>query len=241
MSTAAKTPAQGAKKKKVTSFNTIHRSPSTTSLSRSSSTPEVFCMTPDSERGGGAGGDSEGKIQTSSAPLTEKEEQALDELARLFTIQEERCRSEMEQRREGSKLSKASLTSSQLAEASFIYQHVNFQILSKCVPSFVKTNINKNGRYLPETFILRVNYWRRRRALGEDSGAKRAAKETAARTCGTDQQATSTPRAASSKTARQQTGSGGTAGGAATNVSRQASTMSSHVVPGESRITMISG
>ena len=158
-----------------------------------SPTPDIFRLTPDSERGG-----SPGKVHTSSSPLSAKEQQALDELAMIFTIQEERCLTE----RESSKLSKATFTSSQLADASFIYQHINFQVLSKCVPGFVKTHLNKNGRYLPETFILRVNYWRRRRALGEDSTAKRAAKESKGRNC--TEQGNTSKRAASSRSPRTQ-------------------------------------
>jgi hypothetical protein len=49
------------------------------------------------------------------------------------------------------------------------------------VPGFVKTHLNKNCRYLPETFILRVNYWRRRRAVGDDSKSK--SKEVVVRAC----------------------------------------------------------
>lgn len=174
----------------------------------SSPTPDSLRQTPDSERSG----------SPSKVALSAKEQQALDELAMLFTIQEERCLAQ----REASKLSKDSLTSSQLADASFIYQHVNFKVLSKCVPGFVKTHLNKNGRYLPETFILRVNYWRRRRALGEDSTAKRAAKESVGRKCSSEQ-GNPSPRAISSRSPRAQT-----------VASKQASSS-------EARVTMISG
>nr|KAG5705120.1 hypothetical protein BaRGS_030837 [Batillaria attramentaria] len=84
-----------------------------------------------------------------------------------------------------------------MADASFIYQRIDFDLLAKCVPSFVRTHLNKNGRYLPETFILRVNYLRRRRALGGDGSTdKRAAKESMSRSCS---DVSPSPRAASSR------------------------------------------
>ena len=66
--------------------------------------------------------------------LSAKQRAALDELARLFTVQEERCRSGLDVHgartldREPSRISRASLSPSQIADASFIYQHVNFQV-----------------------------------------------------------------------------------------------------------------
>lgn len=133
-----------------------------------------------------------------SPAVTAREQEALDQLAMLFTIQEERCVPDFGSRDGGSsELSRASLTHSQMSDASFIYQHIDFDLLAKCVPGFVRNHLNKNGRYLPETFILRVNYLRRRRALGVDGGGdKRAAKESISRSCS---DVTSSPRAASSR------------------------------------------
>ncbi|KAL8617721.1 hypothetical protein ACOMHN_053554 [Nucella lapillus] len=142
--------------------------------------PEIFRLTPLEDR-------EEGRVEvhTSKAPLSAKEQRMLDELAMLFTIQEEQGLSEAGREKESSRMSKASLSPSSRmsADASFIYQHVNFQVLSKCMPGFVKTHLNRNGRYLPETFILRVNYWRRRRMIGDDSSLKRSKKEPVVRAC----------------------------------------------------------
>lgn len=49
----------------------------------------------------------------------------------------------------------------------FLYQVVNFDDLSKDTPPFVKSYTQKYGKMLTESFILRLNYLRRRRQLGE--------------------------------------------------------------------------
>ncbi|XP_076461055.1 uncharacterized protein LOC143293735 [Babylonia areolata] len=151
----------------------------------STTQPEIFRLTPLSDREEGG---SQVEVHTSTAPLSARERKALDELAKLFTVQEERSLSEAARKRESSQLSKTSLSSSSTsqiaaADAAFIYQHIDYGVLSRCVPGFVKSNVNRNCRYLPETFILRVNYWRRRRMIGDDSSVKRAKRETVVRAC----------------------------------------------------------
>ncbi|XP_005094859.2 uncharacterized protein LOC101846637 [Aplysia californica] len=53
----------------------------------------------------------------------------------------------------------------------FLYQQLGFRELSESVPSFVRQHTDKTGRLMTESFILKVNYLRRRRQLGEMSGA----------------------------------------------------------------------
>jgi hypothetical protein len=51
--------------------------------------------------------------------------------------------------------------------------YFSFQILWKCLPEFVKSHLNRSGgRYVTETFILKMNHLRRRR-LNDDSLLKR--------------------------------------------------------------------
>ncbi|KAK3784903.1 hypothetical protein RRG08_056857 [Elysia crispata] len=54
--------------------------------------------------------------------------------------------------------------------SGFLYQMVAFDNLADNVPMFVRQNVKKTGRMQTESFILRLNYLRRRRALGETSG-----------------------------------------------------------------------
>ncbi|KAL8605822.1 hypothetical protein ACOMHN_051431 [Nucella lapillus] len=138
---------------------------------RNSSHPDIILVTAEDE-----GGAPQGKTVSLSA---RDHTDLVDDLALLFTTQEERCFSRASRDNPGQ--SRVSLTSSQLAEATFIYQHVDFQVLSRCVPGFVKSHLNKNGRYQPETFILRVNYLRRRRALGERAAKDNTVKDNAAK------------------------------------------------------------
>ncbi|GFS20039.1 LOW QUALITY PROTEIN: hypothetical protein ElyMa_005047000 [Elysia marginata] len=53
--------------------------------------------------------------------------------------------------------------------SGFLYQMVGFDNLADNVPTFVRQNVKKTGRMQTESFILRLNYLRRRRALGETS------------------------------------------------------------------------
>ncbi|PVD29841.1 hypothetical protein C0Q70_09098 [Pomacea canaliculata] len=118
------------------------------------------------------------------SPTSDKEVQgSLDQLSMLFGIEEEKCPPGIVPGRRHSRLSKGGVPRSDLAKASFIYQRIDFGVLGKCVPPFVRAHLNRNGRYLPETFILRVNYLRRRKQLGDDSTVKRPTKEPTSRTC----------------------------------------------------------
>ncbi|GFO07777.1 hypothetical protein PoB_003428200 [Plakobranchus ocellatus] len=69
--------------------------------------------------------------------------------------------------------------------SGFLYQVVAFDNLTDNVPPFVRQNVKKNGRMQTDSFILRLNYLRRRRALGETSSTinnNAKAKATAAGT-----------------------------------------------------------
>ncbi|CAL1543110.1 unnamed protein product [Lymnaea stagnalis] len=51
----------------------------------------------------------------------------------------------------------------------FLYQMIDFDNFTENVPSFVRQDVKRNGRLVTEIFILKVNFLRRRRQLGETS------------------------------------------------------------------------
>ncbi|XP_059146655.1 uncharacterized protein LOC131934610 [Physella acuta] len=80
-------------------------------------------------------------------------------------------------------LSRPATRNSIANSTGFLYQIVDFENFTENVPSFVRQDIKKNGRLTTETFILKVNYLRRRRQLGETSstmspGSKKAQQQT---------------------------------------------------------------
>ena len=54
-----------------------------------------------------------------------------------------------------------------MPRSGFLYQQLGFRELTDSVPLFVRHHSDKTGRLTAETFILKVNYLRRRRAIGE--------------------------------------------------------------------------
>ncbi|KAK6182772.1 hypothetical protein SNE40_010382 [Patella caerulea] len=52
----------------------------------------------------------------------------------------------------------------------FLFQHLDFESLVGGLPSFVRANYKKNGRFTQDTFILRINYLRRRKMMATIDG-----------------------------------------------------------------------
>ena len=75
------------------------------------------------------------------------------------------------------------LRSGRNSDFRFLYQRLEFKSICGNVPQFVRSNCHKTCRFLPETFILRLNFLRKRRetsteivnriGLQDEDGVKR--------------------------------------------------------------------
>lgn len=68
-----------------------------------------------------------------------------------------------------------------LPSVNFIYQRLNFRDRCGQVPHFVKSNVQKTARLSSESFILKVNYLRRRREASTDVNKNRLLEEESRR------------------------------------------------------------